>query len=68
LYIQPIPKRVLIDLIDEMAELVLEYADGFAAVIAYLPMSNMDAALKEEDRVINALKVQRCLCKQSCEW
>jgi predicted TIM-barrel fold metal-dependent hydrolase len=68
LYIQPIPKRVLINLIDEMAELVLEHPDRFAAVIAYLPMSNIDAALKEEDRAINALKVQRCLCKQSCEW
>jgi predicted TIM-barrel fold metal-dependent hydrolase len=68
LYIQPIPKRVLINLIDEMAELVLECPDRFVAVIAHLPMSNMDAALKEADRAINALKVQRCLCKQSGEW
>lgn len=41
---------------DEMAELVLKYPDRFVAAIAYLPMNNMDAALKEADRAINDLK------------
>ena len=41
---------------DEMAELVLKYPDRFVAALAYLPMNNMDAALREADRAINDLK------------
>ena len=40
---------------DEMAELVVKYPDRFAAAVACLPMNNMNAALKEVDRAINAL-------------
>jgi predicted TIM-barrel fold metal-dependent hydrolase len=43
---------------DEMAELVSKYPDRFVAAIAYLPMNNMDAALKEADGAINDLKVR----------
>jgi hypothetical protein len=32
---------------DEMAELVAKYPDRFVAAIAYLPMNNVDAALRE---------------------
>lgn len=41
---------------DEMAELVLDYPDRFVAAIAYLPMHNVDAALKEADRAMKDLK------------
>ncbi|MDP2917224.1 MAG: amidohydrolase family protein [Dehalococcoidia bacterium] len=41
---------------DEMAELVYRYPDRFVAAIACLPMSDVDAALKEADRAINDLK------------
>jgi predicted TIM-barrel fold metal-dependent hydrolase len=41
---------------DEMAELVLKYNDRFIAAIAILPMSNIEAALKETDRAIKDLK------------
>lgn len=40
---------------DEMAELVDKYPDRFIAAIASLPMSDMDAALREVDRAINEL-------------
>ena len=43
---------------DQMAELVVKYPDRFVAAIAYLPMNNMDAALKEADRAINELKLR----------
>lgn len=41
---------------DEMAELVIKYPDRFAAAIACLPMSDVDATLKEADRAINELR------------
>lgn len=41
---------------DEMAELVTKYPDRFAAAVACLPMSDMDATLRETDRAINQLK------------
>lgn len=41
---------------DEMAELVLKYPDRFAAAVAWLPLNDMDAALKETDRAIKDLK------------
>ncbi|MFC1902747.1 amidohydrolase family protein [Chloroflexota bacterium] len=41
---------------DEMAELVLKYPDRFVSAIACIPMSDMDAALRETDRAINDLK------------
>jgi predicted TIM-barrel fold metal-dependent hydrolase len=41
---------------DEMAELVLKYQDRFIAAIAILPMSNLNAALKEAERAIKDLK------------
>ena len=43
---------------DQMAELVTKYPDRFVAAIAYLPMNNVDAALKEADRAINDLKMR----------
>jgi len=41
---------------DEMAELVFKYPDRFVAAIASLPMSDIDAALKELDRAITELR------------
>ena len=41
---------------DSMAELVLKYPDRFAAAVAWLPMNNIDEALKEIDRTIKDLK------------
>ena len=41
---------------DEMAELVFKHPDRFVAAIASLPMSDMDAVLKEVDRTIIDLK------------
>jgi len=41
---------------DEMAELVTKYPDRFAAAVACLPMSDIEAALKEADRAITELK------------
>jgi len=43
---------------DQMAELVAKYPDRFVAAIAYLPMNNIDAALRETDRAINDLKMR----------
>jgi aminocarboxymuconate-semialdehyde decarboxylase len=43
---------------DEMAELVAEYPDRFAAAAASLPMTDMEAALKELDRAIIDLKLK----------
>lgn len=43
---------------DQMAELVIKYPDRFVAAIAYLPMNNIDAALREADRAINDLKLR----------
>lgn len=40
---------------DEMAELVAKYPDRFAGAVACLPLSDMDATLKEVDRTINDL-------------
>jgi predicted TIM-barrel fold metal-dependent hydrolase len=41
---------------DEMAELVSKYPDRFISAIGCLPLNDMDASLKEIDRVINDLK------------
>jgi predicted TIM-barrel fold metal-dependent hydrolase len=41
---------------DEMAALVAKYPDRFVAAIAYVPLNNVDAALREIDRAINDLK------------
>jgi len=43
---------------DEMAELVFKYPDRFVAAAAVLPMSDMDAALKELDRAVNELRLK----------
>ncbi|MFC2014169.1 amidohydrolase family protein [Chloroflexota bacterium] len=40
---------------DAMAEIVSKYPDKFVGAIAYLPINNIDAALKEIDRAINEL-------------
>jgi len=40
---------------DEMAELLVKYPDRFAGACAAVPMTDMDAALKEIDRAINDL-------------
>ena len=48
---------------DEMAELVFKYPDRFAAGVAVLPMSNIDAALREIDRAINDLKLRGILIR-----
>lgn len=50
---------------DEMAELVYEYPERFAAAAATLPMNDMDAALKELDRAINELKLRGVLIRVS---
>ncbi len=41
---------------DDMAEWVAKYPDYFVTAIGLLPMNNMEAALKETDRVIQDLK------------
>jgi predicted TIM-barrel fold metal-dependent hydrolase len=41
---------------NEMAELVSKYPQRFIAAVGSLPMNNVDAAIKELDRVINELK------------
>jgi predicted TIM-barrel fold metal-dependent hydrolase len=43
---------------DELAELVQKYPDRFPAAVANLPMTDMDAALKEADRAIKDLKMR----------
>lgn len=48
---------------DEMAELVYKYPDRFAAGVAVLPMSDIDAALTEIDRAINELKLRGILIR-----
>jgi aminocarboxymuconate-semialdehyde decarboxylase len=40
---------------DEMAELVVKYPDRFVSAVACLPMSDVDAALKEAERAITRL-------------
>ena len=40
---------------DELANLLVRYPDRFAGAVAFLPMNNIDAALKETDRAINDL-------------
>ncbi|MBA7655043.1 2-keto-4-carboxy-3-hexenedioate hydratase [subsurface metagenome] len=40
---------------DAMAELINKYPDKFVGAVATLPLNNIDAALKEIDRVINEL-------------
>jgi predicted TIM-barrel fold metal-dependent hydrolase len=40
---------------DEMAELVTKYPDRFSAAVANLPMNDIDASLRELDRVITKL-------------
>jgi len=46
---------------DEMAKLVSKYPERFVAAVACLPMSNLDAALKEVDRAINDLRFRGVL-------
>ena len=46
---------------DEMAKLVARYPDRFPAAIGCLPMNDIDAALKETDRVINDLRFRGVL-------
>jgi predicted TIM-barrel fold metal-dependent hydrolase len=41
---------------DEMAELVAKYPDRFVGAVASLPMSDVEAALREADRCINDLR------------
>jgi predicted TIM-barrel fold metal-dependent hydrolase len=41
---------------DEMAELVNKYPDRFIAAVASLPMSDVDASLREADRAMKELK------------
>jgi len=41
---------------DEMAELVTKYPERFVSAVACLPMTDMDAALKEVDRAVNELR------------
>jgi predicted TIM-barrel fold metal-dependent hydrolase len=41
---------------DEMAELVNKYPDRFVAAVASLPMSDVDAFLREAERAIKDLK------------
>jgi len=48
---------------DEMAELVYKYPDRFAAGVAVLPMSDINAALNEVDRAINELKLRGILLR-----
>jgi len=48
---------------DEMAELVYKYPDKFAAGVAVLPMSNINAALNEIDRAIDELKLRGILIR-----
>jgi len=48
---------------DEMAELVHKYPDRFVAGVAVLPMSDIDAALKEIDRAIDELKLRGILLR-----
>ncbi len=43
---------------DELAKLVAKYPDRFAAGVACLPMNDMDAALKEAERAIEALNMK----------
>jgi aminocarboxymuconate-semialdehyde decarboxylase len=43
---------------DEMAELVSKHPQRFIAAVGSLPMNNVEAALKELDRVINGLKLR----------
>ncbi len=48
---------------DEMAELVMKYPDRFVAAVAWLPLNDIDASLKEIDRTINDLRfrgIQMC--------
>lgn len=40
---------------DSMAEIVKKYPDKFIGSVAYLPLNNIDATLKEIDRVIDEL-------------
>lgn len=52
---------------DELAELVFQYPDRFAAGIACLPMNNMDRALQEVDRAITQLKLRGVLVYSNVE-
>jgi aminocarboxymuconate-semialdehyde decarboxylase len=43
---------------DEMAELVARYPDRFVGAVASLPMTDIDAGLRELDRAIHELKMK----------
>jgi aminocarboxymuconate-semialdehyde decarboxylase len=46
---------------DELASFVAKYPDRFVAAVAALPLSNIDAALKEVDRAIKDLRLKGVL-------
>lgn len=46
---------------DEMAELVAKYPDRFVAAVAYLPMNDMEASLREAERAIEDLNLSGVL-------
>ena len=48
---------------DEMAELIFKYPDRFAAGVAVLPTSDIDASLKEIDRAMNELNLRGLLLR-----
>ena len=50
---------------DAMAELTVRYPDRFIAAVASLPLSDMDAALKETDRAIGELRFRGVLVNAS---
>jgi aminocarboxymuconate-semialdehyde decarboxylase len=46
---------------DEMADLVAEYPDRFLGAVAFLPMNDIDAALRETERAIESLGLKGVL-------
>lgn len=48
---------------DEMAEIVYKYPERFVAGVATLPLSDIDASLKEIDRAVNDLKLRGILVR-----
>jgi len=56
------PREVAVELArianDELAELVLKYPDRFAAGIACLPMTDLEAAIAEAERAVKDLRMR----------
>jgi predicted TIM-barrel fold metal-dependent hydrolase len=48
---------------DDMAELIFKYPERFASAVAVLPISDIDASLKEIDRAVNELKMRGILLR-----